>query len=211
MSLAVGISTYGNASGLDSALASVAHLADQIFVIHGPYLGFNLQVPDSLFRTQEVVARYSNAQLIDTTLMPLAQNEKRNKYLEEARDYDFLLVLDDDEVVSYCNLPLLRTNMHRVKDKESSPGIYTVWYLQQNGLPNDLSRILYKPGRFKYVQNHFNFSIDGKFVGAQGKRPIDGITLMHKKAEDVGRTKEFEKGMDLYEVFQLFNEVQNPK
>ena len=42
-------------------------------------------------------------QLIDTSLIPLAQNEKRNKYLEEAKDYDFLLILDDDEVVSYCN------------------------------------------------------------------------------------------------------------
>ena len=61
MSLAVGISTYGNATGLDSALASVAHLVDRIYVIHGAYQGFDFEVPHSLFDTQEVVREYPNA------------------------------------------------------------------------------------------------------------------------------------------------------
>ena len=83
-----------------------------------------------------------------------------------------------------------------------------MWYLQQNGIPNDLSRILYKPGRFKYVDNHFHFAIDGKYYGAQGKKPIDGITLMHKKYEEVNRSKEFERSMERYEIYQHFSEKQ---
>jgi hypothetical protein len=140
--------------------------------------------------------------------MPLAQNEKRNRYLEEAKGYDFLLILDDDEVVSHCNSERFRNSLSHVKQNEDKPGIYTVWYIQQNGIPNDLSRILYKPGRFKYVDNHFHFAIDDKYYGAQGKKPIDGITLTHKKYEDANRLKEFESSMERYEIWQKFNEKQ---
>jgi hypothetical protein len=202
-----GICTYANPRGLDLALSSISGLANQIIVVHTRYQGFSLEDPDSLNRVKAVLKRYPNTVLIDQS-EPLSQVNARNKYLETT-DADFLLVIDDDEVVYSHSKQRLQSSMETAKEMlGDNPFLFTVQYLQQNGILNVLPRMLYLPQRFRYVDAHYHFSIDGKYHGAHSSKNIDGITLRHQKPEDVGRTREFEKSMERYEIWQKFNERQ---
>jgi hypothetical protein len=202
-----GICTYANPRGLDLALSSISQLGARTIVVYTRYQGFSHEDPDSLTLSKAVLEQYPNTVLIHQS-EPLTQIEARNKYLETT-EADFLIVMDDDEIVYRYNTEKFQKGLEMAKEMlGDKPHLFGLWYMQQNGIPTYLSRLLYLPQRFKYVDNHFHFTIDGKYYGAHSRKSIDGLTLRHQKPEDVGRSKEFEKGMERYEIWQHFNEKQ---
>jgi hypothetical protein len=138
---------------------------------------------------------------------PMTQLECRNKYLELSKT-DFMIVMDDDEVVYQYNPTKFHANLLRIKETSDTPGLFTLWYINQNGLPMSHNRLLYLPQRFRYYGNHWHYTIDGKYHGAHGSMEVKGLVLKHLKWDEIGRTKEWEKSFERYEIFQLHSERQ---
>jgi hypothetical protein len=208
MKLDVGICTYANPRGLNAALSSISALADRIIVVHNRYQGFSLEDPDSLTLTKAVLERYPNTVLIDQS-EPLWQIEARNKYLETT-DADFLIPMDDDEIMFRYNHPKFYSKLQKIMEQDE-PELFELWYLNYDGKPFYNHRLLYKPNRFRYVGNHWNLMVDGKFYGQSGKRNVDGLTLKHINWQESGRTREWEKAFERYEIQQHFTECQTPQ
>lgn len=204
-----GICSYGNLKGLNDTLLSIAPLADQILIVNVPFLGFPAPTsgpPLHIYEKGQIL-QCPNTILFQQT-EPISQINARNKYLE-LTNTDFLLVLDDDEIVYSYSRQRLQSSLETAKEKMgNNPFLFTVNYLQQNGILNVLPRLFYLPNRFRHADSHYHFLIDGKYWGAHSSKNIDGITLKHKKPEEVGRTMEFEKSMEKYEIWQRFNEKQ---
>ena len=97
MKIAAGINTYANPLGLQATLESLTGGVDAQLVIHGRYPIFPVQHASVYSKTKTVCKEYPNTQLIQLDATEL---EKRQKYLELRQDYDFLIVIDDDEYIS---------------------------------------------------------------------------------------------------------------
>jgi hypothetical protein len=139
---------------------------------------------------------------------PLSQIDCRNKYLE-LTNADFLMVVDDDEVIHRYDAGKFMKGLETAKGMlDDNPTLFTVNYIQQNGILNVLPRLLYLPNRFRYTGNHFHFNIDNVYHGAHSSKNMDGLTLKHMKWDEAGRTREWEKAFERYEIQQKFLEKQ---
>lgn len=209
MKIDVGICSFGNLKGLNNTLLSVAPIVDSLIVVNVPFLGFPVPEADPPLRIYEKsqILQRPNITLYQQS-EPMTQLECRNKYLE-LTNAEFMIVMDDDEVIYQYNPTRFHANLLKIKEtQKQSPGLFTLWYINQNGVPMSHNRLLYLPNRFRYTGNHWHYEIDGKYYGAHGIREVTGLTLKHLKWDEVGRTKEWEKSFERYEIFQLHNERQ---
>lgn len=211
--LAAGICSYGNPRGLKRTLESLDGITDVNIVIHAKYPSFDLQVPDSLARSQEVCSRYSNTIL---TSVPHHPNHDeiycRNLYLRMACDYDFLLVIDDDEYIAADESErVFRENLQGVKEHLSQFRIFDIDYEDPVlGIPVHRPRLFQKPGTIEYEGRHFWFKLTdrGKYnrivQGASDCRlTVRGITMYQDSRI---RSREHELAMDKYALWQNENQ-----
>ena len=212
MRMCVGICSYGNAKGLDNTLSSLSAIADRIIVVNVPFLGFDPLPSHIGLYEKELITKYPNTLLLSPK-EPMTQIEARNLYMKESKGFDFLLVMDDDEIVRRWNTSDTSNSMKSVLwniaiKHETNPIIYNVWYepMQDDGIPFELpGRLFYLPYRIRYTGNHYNFIVDDiEFIGRSSKYSVSGLslTLKHMNVEKAGRTKEFEKNMERYEIWQ---------
>ena len=215
--LTAGICSYGNIKGLNDTLSSIAPLVDSVIVVNVPFLGFPVPEADPPLRNYEKseILQYPNITLYQNS-EPMTQIECRNKYLELSKT-DFLLVMDDDEVIKLWNtsdtkLGVQQTFQRIIDKQQDTPNIYGVCIHQKRDdlLPVELPRLLYLPRRWRYTGNHYNFLVDGKFRGPSAHDSIHWSTIVmkHNDWDSAHRTKEFEKSMERYEIWQLHNERQ---
>lgn len=109
------ISTYGSSKTLEQTLSSIAVFVDHVVVIYGHYLGFPPLLGDdaqgeSASKTAEVI-KASGIPYTYTIANNLLQKDKRSMllslkaehwygdYLFQYREGDWLLIIDDDEVL----------------------------------------------------------------------------------------------------------------
>lgn len=97
--LSAGIIVYNDAPGLDRCLGTIYNHIDRIFVIDGRYPDWG-GADDPKFSTDDpesVCKKYGNH--VEYHQLYAPQKDKRSRYLELAKDYPFLLVIDADEYV----------------------------------------------------------------------------------------------------------------
>lgn len=210
--IAVGICSYGNLKGLNDTLSSVAPLVDSVIVVNVPFLGFPVPEADPPLHTYEksLILQRPNITLYQTS-EPMTQIECRNKYLE-LTNADFLLVMDDDELIKLWNTSDTRLGvqqtLQRIIDKQKdTPNIYAVCLHQKRDdcPPVELPRLLYLPNRWRYTGNHYNFLVDGKYRGPSAHDSIHWSTIVikHNDWQKAQRTAAWEKSMERYEIWQL--------
>lgn len=209
--IAVGICSYGNLKGLNDTLLSVSPLVDQVIIVNVPFLGFPVPEADPplrIYEKSEILQR-PNITLYQTS-EPMTQIDARNKYLELTNQTtDFLIPMDDDEIIYKLNRDKFYSKLQKIMEQEE-PELFELWYINYDGKPFYNHRLLYKPNRFRYVGNHWNLMIDGRFYGQSGRREVDGLTLQHISWQDAGRTREWEKAFERYEILQMHDECQTP-
>jgi hypothetical protein len=207
MKICCGICSYNNLSGLKDALASAAPKVDRTVVVNTPYLGFPVSDPQEGLYSKEDLSQYPNTVLIHLD-NPVTQIEARNVYMRESKGFGLLLVMDDDErIVIWDRERLEQWYSDIVKKFLDTPTMFNVWLWPkiESEMPFDMpGRLFYLPERIRYLGNHYNFTIDGNHVGRSSKYSLDGraITIRHLDPNTAGRTDNFEKQMEQYEIWQ---------
>lgn len=102
-SLAVGIITYNDAPSLRRCIDSVIDNVDKIFVVDGRYPDYDDGTENkfSTDGTQEVCKKFGRK--VEYHQLFAEQHIKRSRYLDLAKQYDFLLVLDAEDYVIGSN------------------------------------------------------------------------------------------------------------
>jgi hypothetical protein len=202
--IAAGINTYASPASLERLLASLTRFS-RVFVIHGKYPAFVYEDPQSLKNTTEVCRKFPNTQLID---LHATQIEKRNKYLEMAKDFDFLLVVDDDEYAE--DLPAdLADKLQLIKTHPvlSQYRIFNVECEEPVGTQRR-PRLLHKPSTIRYHGKHFWFMLTDKGNKIlRGESDCDlsirGFRLTHDQSS---RSEEYIQAKAEYQAWQRWNE-----
>lgn len=118
----------------------------------------------------------------------LQQYEKRNLYFQNSGDLDILIVLDDDEYLSYWNRYEFEVSFknHRLKNRFA----YKLPTLDKGQIGNN-PRIFWNPTKCFYKDRHnMVWAENGEIFGRNIGPVIDGIRAVHDKTF---RTEEREK------------------
>lgn len=216
--LAAGIITYANARGLDRTLKSLQGITDINIVVHAKFASFGYYDDYSLIETKHVCSKYPNTRLI--IIMPEEESTYdqiycRNMYMKNAKDCDFLLVIDDDEYVELDKKEELsfRDKLEAIDDskKLSQYRIFSVDYFDPIlGVDVHRGRIFYKPSTVRYHGKHYWYILtdqNNRFINGESDSPIPyvvrGIRLVQ---DDKLRSKEYEDAYAKYEQWQKWNE-----
>ena len=185
MKIAAGICTYSEAPGLARTLESLSGEIEFCIVVHGPYLNFAPLDPQSSTYTKAVCSKYPNTQLIDLST-PTHETIRRQKYLDLALDYDFLLIIDSDEYISDgADWGYFRQNCQQVIDQHAGHYIYDIMFDGPIAQSGPRPRLFYQPSKIKYDRKHYWWRLpNGRLADGMSDscKLIEGIRITHDKS-----------------------------
>ena len=180
--LAAGICTYSDYLGLARCLDSLQAGEVDSIVIHGPFHAYTALDALSLTKTTEVCKAFLNTQLIDSA-EPMPEIQKRQIYLDNAKNYDFLLVIDSDEYIApNTKWQLFYNNLQWLIDDNTEFHIFDIMF---DGPPYHAwprPRLFYKPSEIRYDMLHFQWILpDTRLIRSQSdsRQTIQGIKIRH--------------------------------
>ena len=183
MKIAAGINTYANPLGLEACLGSLTGGVDAQLVIHGRYPNFPVQHASAYSKTKTICKEYPNTQLIQLDATEL---EKRQKYLELSQDFDFLIVIDDDEFISDgADWGYFRQNCQQVIDQRAPHYIYDIMFDGPIAQSGPRPRLFYQPSKIKYDRKHYWWRLpNGRLADGMSDscKVIEGIKITHDKS-----------------------------
>ena len=183
MKIGAGINTYANPLGLETTLASLTGGVDAQLVIHGRYPNFPVQHASAYSKTKTVCKEYPGIQLIQLDATEL---EKRQKYLELSQDFDFLIVIDDDEFISDgADWGYFRQNCQQVIDQHAGHYIYDIMFDGPIAQSGPRPRLFYCPSKIKYDRKHYWWRLpNGRLADGMSDscKVIEGIKITHDKS-----------------------------
>jgi hypothetical protein len=195
LKIAAGIVTYADALSLSRTLETITSEIDQSIVVHVQYPGFRLQEPSrSLDDTRKVCAAFPHTKIVDLT--PCSEIEARQTYLNEATNFDFLLVIDSDEYITKIepkDRGLFRQNCQKVIDDQEQEGfyIYDIMFGGDAWQSGPRPRLFKEPSKIKYYKKHYWWILpNGKLMkgNSDSVKVIDGIEIVNdNKLRNPGR------------------------
>lgn len=184
MKIAAGIVTYADALSLARTLETVGPQVDASIVVHVQYPGFRPQEPThSLDDTRRVCAAFPHTKLVDQS--PCPEVEARQTYLNEATNYDLLLVIDSDEYIVKTEpqyTGLFRENCQKLIDKHDGFYIYDIIFGGDAWQSGPRPRLFKEPSKIKYYKKHYWWILpNGRLMKGQSDsvKLIDGIKMIN--------------------------------
>lgn len=184
MKIAVGISFYGNYSGLARLLPTISgkDKADIIFAIDGKYKGFpEYYIDDKEKQEIKKLLEFYNAKyyLIDS----LYEWQKRQTYLDLCKTYsdiDILIVIDSDEYV-IGDWPTFRRNCNIISKHHKNK--FHLYSLQTHSVEDNTQqirpRVIFEPQKVRYNNRHWQLALIGSDYALEHKSQILGIEIIH--------------------------------
>ena len=214
--LAAGLNTYQDLPGMKRTIASIIEHVDKIFVVDGRYPDWGA-ADDPQFSTdgtQEFCESHPLAsKKIEYHQLFAEQKAKRSRYLELAKAYRFLLVIDsDDYILSDSNwskfLETLRTS-DRFKDgvRKRCQYVHNMTYVVEPGKTNTFGKLIYRPGELRYTSHWYLIrKADGKRAWYQnmGDRDVvEGIVMSGNDNMRPNLQQRFEQDIDYQWALEL--------
>lgn len=184
MNIVAAIVTYADPLGVERTIASLNGGIDAVIVIHVQYQTVDLHNPRSLSDTKAVCLKYPNTNLFDLGIA--SELEARQKYLDLATDYEFLLVIDSDEYISDgADWGYFRQNCQQVIDQHAEHYIYDIMFDGPIAESGPRPRLFYCPSKIKYDRKHYWWRLpNGRLADGMSDscKLIDGIKITHDKS-----------------------------
>ena len=184
MNIVAAIVTYADPLGVQRTIASLNGGIDAVIVIHVQYQNLGLHSPHSLSDTKAVCLKYPNTSLFDLGIT--SELEARQRYLDLAIDYDFLLVIDSDEYISDgADWGYFRQNCQQVIDQHAPHYIYDIMFDGPIAQSGPRPRLFYQPSKIKYDRKHYWWRLpNGRLADGMSDscKLIDGIKITHDKS-----------------------------
>lgn len=197
MNICIGCSFFENVNELYRMRKSLPHDMP-VIGIDGVYDYFTADHPFSLDKSREMLQSYPNSQVINHAGW---QQDKRQQYLDAAKDYDWLLVLDSDEYIDpeFNDWTKLYRQLEYYSKKYPNEQLFYIrcfmskrWERAYNKLQRGryrrLARIIKDPSSLKYafwchyrlIGKEFTEEdvMKGKAKILQAKYTIDGVRLI---------------------------------
>ena len=179
--LAAGVSSYHSAPSLSRTLLTTQEI-DTVFVIYGSYHPQYFHF-DSLADTRAVCEEYPNTRLVE---LQASELEKRQRYLDLALNYDFLLIIDDDEFISDgADWGYFRQNCQQIIDQHEQHYIYDIMFDGPIAQSGPRPRLFYQPSKIKYDRKHYWWRLpNGRLADGMSDscKLIEGIKITHDKS-----------------------------
>ena len=194
MNLAAGIIFYQDCKSLKRCLDSLpACHVNHIFCIDGRFPDFKGETDFSTDGSIELVRSYPHTEYVPH---PGPEEAKRNKYLElaEAQGFDWIIVIDCDEYISYVNWEMLKMNL------DLCPKNLEV-YMTRFKAPDPafeigLQRLIRVTGKLEYFGvDNLRDKVSGKLAEVGGT--LDGLML---STDDTLRDANWLEQMCNYEI-----------
>jgi hypothetical protein len=204
--IAAGICTYSDSLGLARCLESLAGQVEPI-VIHGPYPSYTRHDPFSFQETSAVCKAYPNTRLIDLP-EPLPEIQRRQLYLDNANNYDFLLVIDSDEYIVEANWSKFKDNLQTILLGKHFY-IYDIMFAGHPSQAGPRPRLFRDPSKIRYYKKHYwwHLPTDRIAAGASDScQIVDGIKLMW---DDTLRSEDRKKAKEEYQQQLLQDESRH--
>lgn len=203
--IAAGINTYANPEHLERTLSTIQAI-DQRFVIHGRYPTYKYVDPQSLHRTRQVCDKFANTQLVDLNAHEI---DKRNRYLELAKDYDFLIVIDNDEYVppQISDWSTFRKGLFSAIFECPGAQVFDIYFGGPISESGARPRIFYKPSTIKYWEKHFWWITEDRRLlkgRSDSAKLIEGVVLLHDRSN---KSEEYRNARKEYGQWLMYNEI----
>jgi len=198
--ICAGICTYSDSLGLARCLESFSGQLEAI-IIHGAYPDYIALDHTSWRETSAVCKAYPNIRLVDVP-EPLSEIQRRQLYLDNANNYDFLLVIDSDEHICHgANWPNFKANCQRILESGKHHYIYDIMFDGHPSQAGPRPRLFREPSKIKYWKKHYWWLLPNGRIAAGASDSceiVDGIKLMW---DDSLRTEERKKAKDEYQTW----------
>lgn len=159
--LCAGLNTYQDFRGLERCVSSIINHIDKIFVIDGRYPSYG--TPDMPEYSTDETAIFCNALAprVEYHKLFAEQTVKRSRYLELAKDYKFLLVIDADDYIvkEKTDWELFRNELQNTPRfdhtlKANNQHAHNILYEYEPGKLNAFGKLIYKPSEL-YYRSHW--------------------------------------------------------
>jgi hypothetical protein len=145
------------------------------------------------------VLEYDNIRLIDAP--DLMEQDKRNTYLKEMKDYDFGIMLDSDEWLVEVDWDMVLEALAELPRQPAMHGI-DCYYSGNDVTP--YPRIFVMPSSIKHFKTHNIFDVGGNIMRSPNTKPLKGIRMrMNDEMRSDKYLKEssnYQKNMIEYEL-----------
>src|SRR5262245_5318252 len=203
--ICAGICAYSDSLGLARCLESFSGQLEAI-IIHGAYPDYTALDHTSWRETSAVCKAYPNIRLVDVP-EPLSEIQRRQLYLDNANNYDFLLVIDSDErICDNANWTLFMRECEELLDRGPHHYIYDIMFDGHPSQAGPRPRLFREPSKIKYYKKHYWWLLPNGRVAAgasDSARTVDGIKIMW---DDSLRTEERKRARDEYQASLLRDE-----
>lgn len=159
--LCAGINTYQDFRGLERCVASIINHIDKIFVIDGRYPSWGGQDLPEYSTDETPIFCNALAPKVEYHQLFAEQPAKRSRYLELAKDYTFLLVIDADDYVTKENTnweifrnELLYSTRFDHAIKTNNQYAHNILYMAEPRKLNAFGRLIYRPSEL-YYKSHW--------------------------------------------------------
>ncbi len=190
MKIAGGLIFFDDCKSLERCLPSLINI-DTVFCIDGRFAMYDCTTNSDLSTdgSRELVLSYPNTVLVDYP--GVSEVDKRNKYLQLAKNYDWLLIIDSDEYV---------IEFDRLQLAEIKEGNIFCINFNNLGHPTIAPRLWRKPYEMEYLEAHniFRKRGTGQIQRSTAGGPIiEGIAMA---SDDSLRTRDREAAATAYQV-----------
>lgn len=219
--LCAGLNTYQDFRGLERCVASIINDIDKIFVIDGRYPSWgSTDLPEYSTDETPIFCR-SLAPKVEYHQLFAEQIAKRSRYLELAKDYKFLLVIDADDYVMKQGTDWdlfrneLQTNTrfdHAIKTNNQHA--HNILYIHEPGKLTSFGKLIYRPSEL-YYKSHWRLCrvsddvetkyqnmgdrdvVQGMLMSGDDNKRLDFSTRLHADADYQWRLEYLEGDLTL--------------
>lgn len=231
--LVAGIVTFGDWEGLGRTMFSLMGGVDEIIVIHCRFIGYPTEIPESFFKTKNVVHRY-HAMSVGLPYQRththfynfeyMREWECRQKLLdlcERHGAYNLLIIDSDEYVVVDKNWETFRNNLADAKKEFPEDNVFGINCSHKGGWQH-FPRLWYKPWNMFYKFSHYRFVNKGELnhyyddYDSPIQKVIEGIKIIHSEErpdrtpERIEDSKEYGKWLKAEEQSTSKNILNKP-
>lgn len=186
--LCVGLNTYQDFRGLERCVASVINHVDKIFVIDGRYPSWGGNDLSEYSTDETPIFCNSLAPKVEYHKLFAEQTVKRTRYMELAKDYKFLLVIDADDYIvkektdwELFRNELLNNTRFDHALKTNNQHAHNIRYEYEPGKFSSFAKLIYKPSEL-YYKSHWRLcrvsdDVETKFQNMGDTNVVQGMLI----------------------------------
>ena len=160
--LCAGLNTYQDFRGLERCVSSIIKHIDKIFVIDGRYPSWGSPDLPEYSTDETMIFCNALAPQVEYHKLFAEQTVKRSRYMELAKDYKFLLVIDADDYVmkEKTDWAMFKNQLQNDGSrfdhalKANSQHAHNILYMHEPGKLTSFGKLIYKPSEL-YYKSHW--------------------------------------------------------